>query len=306
MLTREYIKETDSSLTKMARTDASRVYRLTDGRVAKYLTKEALYIYALCGSSLQNKLEASSVLSDVKEIVLPTSLIETDDGIVGYTMPFIEGKTFNEKTDSLTLEEKKDLPRYLTIHRKLNELVKKCNERGVVLPDLLTCDNIMFKENGDITLIDVDGLQIGTNSAPALSTSLGDPRYYQNNKKYCKDPRTLLWTEELDKKSLMYLFFLDILNCDLSKVGAYNPKTRQKITLDSFFNQYGMDSVKMQRIVKTIIDDQQKGEYLDRFYDLAEKRYNLDAIPADMLFRAFGIPQSEEKKGLCIKKLIRR
>ena len=62
----------------------------------------------------------------------------------------------------------------------------------------------------------------------------------------------------------------------------------------------------MQRIVKTIIDDQQKGEYLDRFYDLAEKRYNLDAIPADMLFRAFGIPQSEEKKGLCIKKLIRR
>lgn len=273
MIKKEKINILDSSIKPLGKGKNGIVVRLSDGRVAKILNPFSLKCYNIFNSSLEEKLERCQEVKDIKELVLPETAIVSENRVIGYTMEYNEGITFNQFDDEKTDEDHKNLHKELEIQRKINNLVKKCNERGIVFPDLLSCDNTMVDKNGNISLLDIDGMQILDTPALTISTSLGDDGKYGELKKYSLNPEKNLYTSELDKKSLTYLLFLAVFNCNLNKVGY--PMRGRCITLNDMFEIVGLDYEKARRIVSDNISDTRTGQYLDNLYNILEKRYEL-------------------------------
>ena len=85
--------------------------------------------------------------------------------------------------------------------------------KDIVFPDLCTTENI-FVNGNKVSFIDYDGLQIGSHISSSISSLLGDqkkiliPKYY--------DANSQLFKANLDKKSLIILYFITVFNIDLS------------------------------------------------------------------------------------------
>lgn len=310
MLKKENIKISDSSLQLISQSDSSMIFKISDGRIAKFISPLSTLLYSTFGIDFYKKLDAMQVMQGIDGICLPESAIVTEQGCIGYTMQSVSGRTFNERDDELTYKDRADLHKYIELHKKINELVKKCNEVGVVFPDLLTCDNFIIGEDESVSMIDIDGAQVLDYPALAMSTSLGREDQYIGSKKYMRDLKKCLWTSELDKKSLLYLFFLDVLNGDLNKIGEYDPVNRRKITLDGILRMYGLDDIKIQKMIRNILSEYVNGQYLDEFYKIIEKKYDLQAIPMNRIILDKGkvsdFLSPEEMNRMCIKKLIRK
>lgn len=307
MLKKENLNIDDSSLELIGRSDQSTVFRMSDGRIVKILSILSLEFYRRLNIDLYKKLDASYVMEGIDGIYLPQSAITIKDTniCVGYTMEYNNGVSFNDFDLNDTLEDKANLSKYLDIHRKINELVKKCNEVGVIFPDLLTCDNIYIDKDKNISMIDIDGAQILNYNALAMSTALGDNYKYFKLKKYCPNNDGLL-TSEIDKKSLMCLFFLDVLNCDLTKIGMLNPISGKIITLNEIFSMYSIDNCKIQRIISDNINDYSTGSYLSDFYNLIEKNYKMFAVSVDEYCKHLGIDVPEDKKNTYFKRFVKK
>ena len=176
-------------------------------------------------------------------------------------MEEINGSSLNNYDDNFSLQQSADLNAYFKLYTKIEELVARANKKGIVMPDLCTCDNIMFTSDGKVKLIDYDGMQIGEkDKAIVLSTSLGDPMRYVVNPKYLDG--YFHFTKELDKTSLTILMFLWIFNVDLLKVGQYNPFTRTHFSIKDIFDILGIDDERFMNKVAANISDDKKGSYL--------------------------------------------
>ena len=277
MIKKEKINILDNSIEPLGAGKNGVVVRLSDGRVAKFLNPFSIRCYKIFNSSLEEKLERCQEVKDIKELVLPETAIVMDGTTIGYTMEYNEGITFNKYYDQKTEEDHNNLHKELEMQRKINDIVKKCNERGLVFPDLLTCDNIMIDKNGNVSLLDIDGMQVLDTPALTISTTLGEDDRYGKLKKYSLNPEKNLYTSELDKKSLTYLLFLAVFNCNLEKIGSPTGRKNELVTLDYMFKYVGLDYEKAKRIVSDNISDTVKGQYLDNLYNILENRYDLKA-----------------------------
>ena len=137
-------------------------------------------------------------------------------------------------------------------------------------------------------MIDYDGLQVGNYITPIMSTSLGNQEQYFCPK-YCVNK---LFTPELDKKSLITLYFLNTFHVNLSKVGLINPFSGDKVTLDFIFDLINLDDYDIQNKVWKCFQLNKENEFLgDDVYSVFEN-YKMEAIP----FR----------DGTYVKKLVRK
>ena len=164
---------------------------------------------------------------------------------------------------------------YADEHMKLESIVKRGNDAGIVFPDLCTCDNIFIDSSGNMNFIDYDGLQVGNHITPILSTSLGRQEQYLCSKYY----KNGLFTPELDKKSLIILYFLTAFNINLGKVGMINPANNDEVTLDFVFESIGLDDYDIQDKVWKCLQSKYKNEFLgDDVYHIADY-YDMIAVP---------------------------
>ena len=255
--------------------ETSFAFELSNGKILKVYTPYSLAVYNKCNIKLERKILEAKPLQNVPEIIVPESAVYNDGKFCGYISKKTEGIDYNEYDDQLSLTDRSNLKLYADNYTKLESIVKRGNEAGIIFPDLCTCDNIFVNENGKFSLIDYDGLQIGDFITPILSTSLGEQDQYFCPK-YCNN---YLFTPELDKKSLIILYFLITFNVDLNKVGMINPATNDEVTLDFIFNTLGLDDYDIQNKVWKCLQSNHENEFLgDDVYRLAEV-YNMAAFP---------------------------
>lgn len=267
--------------------EGSWIYRLADGRLLKLAKPVVFKTCELVGINYEDKLNNTSA-KKVKEIVNPISIVYNERNCLGYTMEEITGATLNEFDKNFSLKQRSDFKSYYELYKKIEEIVKKANQEGIVMPDLCTCDNMIIDQTGNLRFIDFDGMQLGKNDkALSISTSLGNPFDYIQNKKYSDG--FFHFTQELDKTSLTKLMFLLIFCIDLNKIGQPNPYANNRlITLKDVFELMGLkDEIFMNKVAKNL-STYEKGEYLEK---------DLYRIMQNYLMEAYKIPKNYPTAG---------
>lgn len=243
-----------------------------------------------CGNNLEKKILISDKINISPEVIRPIGAIYNDHNqFIGYTSIYSNEKNLNQWDDNFTIEQRQDLYNYADLHYKIEQVVK--NSEDIVIPDLCSCDNILVKADNSVKLIDYDGFQVKDINTFSISSSLGDYNQYLNSKKY-SDGR--LFTKELDKKSLIVLYFLNALNIDLNRVGIISPNTKKPITLDEIFKLIGLDDNDFNHKVWKLFQEKESNEYLgEDIFRIADK-YDMVAMPHPF------------EKNLYFKKLVKK
>ena len=272
----EVVQKKDIKVVKeLYSSDSSKVYRTADGSVLKIFTPFVFKLYNVAGVSLEEKIVNSGRIESLPEVIIPTAAVYDEDKFIGYTMKYVKGQTYNELEDKLTIGQRTNLKMYAHIYHKLENIVSRGNSKGIIFPDLCTTDNIIITPDGRIRLIDYDGLQIGKYKTVGISSNIGEQSQYLIPK-YQKD---FLFNSNLDKKSLIELYFLDAFNTNIEIVGCYNPFIGRRITLDDIFENLGLEDDdlkhKVWKCFQADVDNDFLGDDVDRIADL----YRLVILP---------------------------
>lgn len=262
------------------------VYKVGDHEILKIFGKLYMKFHDRFEKNLETRIMESK--KDLYGIATPTSPAYYNGEFVGYFQDYVDGISYAQKNNRLTLQEKKDLYYYANEYLKLEKIVKA--HPNIVFPDLLTHDNVISNENGELTLIDYDGMQIDENGVLLISEAIGEEEII-GNPKYMKGLG--VYTKELDIKSLFHWYFFIAFNIDLRMVGAVNPQTGEAITVEDVFRTINLDNPDIMNKVCKVFSSE-KNEYLgEDVLKIAEKY--------DMI-----IPYADEEKRFFIKKLKRK
>jgi len=254
--------------------ETSRIYKTKDGEFVKLFMPIVLQMYYnVAHVNLEAKLLNKEKYFISEEINKPNTVIYAKNGMaVGYKMKSALGINFNDFDSTLNNQQILDLERFNNIHKRLEDIVKR--NKDIVFPDLCTCDNIYIGPEDKIELIDYDGMQIGKHQAIEMSTTLNEqfnnyyiPKYWQKD----------LFTKNLDKKSLILLYFLSTFHVDLNKVGVISPFTKKPITLEETFWLMGLNDNEILDKVNKIFKSNEDNVYLEDSIDRLAKDYKLVA-----------------------------
>ena len=88
-----------------------------------------------------------------------------------------------------------------------------------------------------------------------------------------------MFTKEIDIKSAIFLYFVDVFGVNLAMVNRKNPWTGQKVTLDTIFHLINLQEPSIQHKVWKLFQQSVPNEFLgEDMYRLAEK-YKLMRMP---------------------------
>jgi len=240
--------------------EGSQIYNIGNGQIVKIAKDIVLQGFYYLDGNYESKIFDSRAKS-IKEIISPTAAVYSNNACVGYIMREVSGVDLNSYDKNYTIAQRNNLHEYIRLFRKIEEVVKKANKVGIVMPDLCTCDNIIINNDGSLSFIDYDGMQMGPSDVSiCMSTSLGDPMKYMLNPKYSIGLSR--FTKELDYTSLTILAFLTIFNIDLNKVGQINPFNNKKVTLKDVFELMGLRDQQLMNKVAANISMYDRGDYI--------------------------------------------
>ena len=277
------------NLNLIARGQISNIYQLPDGRIFKYFNVQMLQFWKSVNFDIEAKVLDASNVKTPAAIIKPEVAVYDKNNFVGYIMQKARGVDYNVYDQSLSLGDRSNLYKYAMIHSKLEEIVKSTPD--IVYPDLCTCDNIYICDN-EIQLIDYDGFQVGNHSSLCISTSLGSLEQHLNSSKYFTVNH--LFTKELDKKSLIILYFLDAFNVNLNQLGAVEPMSGRVVTLDDIFEIIGLEDYDVMNKVWKIFYGKKENEYLGEDVFRIAEDYQLVVAPLQV------------QKGGYLKKLVKK
>ena len=194
--------------------------------------------------TLERKIQASSTIK-LKELVLPKKIILINGNFAGYTMEYIKGKSYLD----IAIAPYRNLDLINKEYLEIEKIIKKFHKEGIIVPDLLNLTNIIVTEEG-LRFIDYDGMQIRDNKASSISKILKKDIRHSSTIKYCN--HLGLYTEELDKKSLLILYIL--------------------ITFNNLINDINMDNNRFEKIDKLLQELNISQE--DKLKEIIDKAYN--------------------------------
>ena len=194
--------------------------------------------------ALERKIQASSTIK-LKELVLPKKIILINGNFAGYTMEYIKGESYLD----IAIAPYRNLDLINKEYLEIEKIIKKFHKEGRILPDLLNLTNIIVTEEG-LRFIDYDGMQIRDNKASSVSKILKKDIRHSSTIKYCN--HLGLYTEELDKKSLLILYIL--------------------ITFNNLINDINMDNNRFEKIDKLLEELNISQE--DKLKEIIDKAYN--------------------------------
>lgn len=194
--------------------------------------------------SLERKIQASSTIK-LKELVLPKKIILINGNFAGYTMEYIKGESYLD----IAIAPYRNLDLINKEYLEIEKIIKKFHKEGIIVPDLLNLTNIIATEEG-LRFIDYDGMQIRDNKASSVSKILKKDIRHSSTIKYCN--HLGLYTEELDKKSLLILYIL--------------------ITFNNLINDINMDNNRFEKIDKLLEELNISQE--DKLKEIIDKAYN--------------------------------
>lgn len=194
--------------------------------------------------ALERKIQASSTIK-LKELVLPKKIILINGNFAGYTMDYIKGESYLD----IAIAPYRNLDLINKEYLEIEKIIKKFHKEGIIVPDLLNLTNIIVTEEG-LRFIDYDGMQIRDNKASSVSKILKKDIRHSSTIKYCN--HLGLYTEELDKKSLLILYIL--------------------ITFNNLINDINMDNNRFEKIDKLLEELNISQE--DKLKEIIDKAYN--------------------------------
>ena len=194
--------------------------------------------------ALERKIQASSTIK-LKELVLPKKIILINGNFAGYTMDYIKGESYLD----IAIAPYRNLDLINKEYLEIEKIIKKFHKEGIIVPDLLNLTNIIVTEEG-LRFIDYDGMQIRDNKASSVSKILKKDIRHSSTIKYCN--HLGLYTEELDKKSLLILYIL--------------------ITFNNLINDINMDNNRFKKIDKLLEELNISQE--DKLKEIIDKAYN--------------------------------
>ena len=194
--------------------------------------------------ALERKIQASSTIK-LKELVLPKKIILINGNFAGYTMEYIKGESYLD----IAIAPYGNLDLINKEYLEIEKIIKKFHKEGIIVPDLLNLTNIIVTEDG-LRFIDYDGMQIRDNKASSVSKILKKDIRHSSTIKYCN--HLGLYTEELDKKSLLILYIL--------------------ITFNNLINDINMDNNRFEKIDKLLEELNISQE--DKLKEIIDKAYN--------------------------------
>ncbi len=194
--------------------------------------------------ALERKIQASSTIK-LKELVLPKKIVLINGNFAGYTMEYIKGESYLD----IAIAPYRNLDLINKEYLEIEKIIKKFHKEGIIVPDLLNLTNIIVTEEG-LRFIDYDGMQIRDNKASSVSKILKKDIRYSSTIKYCN--HLGLYTEELDKKSLLILYIL--------------------ITFNNLINDINMDNNRFEKIDKLL--EKLNISQEDKLKEIIDKAYN--------------------------------
>lgn len=194
--------------------------------------------------ALERKIQASSTIK-LKELILPKKIILINGNFAGYTMEYIKGESYLD----IAIAPYRNLDLINKEYLEIEKIIKKFHKEGIIVPDLLNLTNIIVTEEG-LRFIDYDGMQIRDNKASSVSKILKKDIRHSSTIKYCN--HLGLYTEELDKKSLLILYIL--------------------ITFNNLINDINMDNNRFEKIDKLLEELNISQE--DKLKEIINKAYN--------------------------------
>lgn len=194
--------------------------------------------------ALERKIQASSTIK-LKELVLPKKIILINGNFAGYTMEYVKGESYLD----IAIAPYRNLDLINKEYLEIEKIIKKFHKEGIIVPDLLNLTNIIVTEEG-LRFIDYDGMQIRDNKASSVSKILKKDIRHSSTIKYCN--HLGLYTEELDKKSLLILYIL--------------------ITFNNLINDINMDNNRFEKIDKLLEELNISQE--DKLKEIIDKAYN--------------------------------
>lgn len=258
-------------------------YNLNNGQILKKIKKPEdldyiqLFQFDDFSDILAKKLLYSKNL-DNESLVLPETIYTSKDRVVGYTVPFVNLKSFDDylsKTDDMD---------FLTSSFDLlaNE-VKKLNKDGIILPDLANDSNVLYDpKNKIIKFIDYDGLQIENYESSNVASLMNfDNNLFFSNKKYFNRAKTL-FTRNFDKASLLALYlyytthsYLTDFNFNFfERVG--DKWVMKDGAINLFFDFTGLLGSPLEEDIRRVYSNSDRNKYLNTSIKRLNKEYTLD------------------------------
>lgn len=249
----------------LKRCENTTIIKLPSGELLKILDDKLLKIIANTGYDLETRLSEVENLKEFTNFSWPTIMLESEGMVNSYVMPYIIGVDFSDYYENIF-----NLMSYANIHSQIEKNIKGGNKVGIIFPDLCTSGNIRITDEEKVVFIDYDGLQIKQMPAVGFSSFLGAFEEVLQTKYYHYESD--LFTKELDVKSAIFLYFVDIFGIDLTTVNRINPETGQLVTLDDIFSIINLDDVDIQQKVWKLYQSDQSNEFLEEdLYRIAEE-----------------------------------
>ena len=252
--------------------------------IIKIYNQFYLVISKLNNIDIEEKILSARKIETIPEIEVPVSALYdiNTKQFIGIKSSYIKGITYDD-----FIKENREYESIIKDYDYFEDIFKRAEKESIVFPDFANSKNIMVSKdrnnNKTIKLIDYDSIQIGKFSSMTHATALDptinnsalmlkkeiDSKYLIFTPKYRKGD---LFTQELNIYSEYVLFFLDLLNINISQIEQAAPLLNGILTFDMFFQIIGLDDYDIQNKIWKLFRQNQKNEYLGNDkYTILEK-----------------------------------
>lgn len=267
----------------------SDVYLLDDGRIFKQFHRIEFDLCRQSDLNLEQKILKTDKIRKTPEINLPLTAVYDGSVFVGYTCKKEPGVTYSTFVSNLNREQLVDLNMYAYLYNKLETAVVKGWHRDMCFPDLIG-PNFLIDKDLNVSLIDFDGIQYGNYVSSSISSAIVGGDIYSSKYRNGK-----LWTKELDKKSLMYMYFWMIFKINLRNVGI--PSFSGTImSLADFFEGIGLEEPEIYEKVRCTISFCEKGALLGEDVWYIAENYDLKIVEDEEMYCGFARKLVKKKK----------
>ena len=288
---KKLMKERGEGARLISHSDSSDVIRLQDGSFLKIFNSTMKFICQTLDIDLEKKITSLKPIKEVPEIIIPDTAIYDGRNFIGYVMPAAKGISIRQANDKKELQDWFNLPLLTKEYSSLEKVIKRANEHDIIFPDLLTLDNIFVEKIGDkfsYNMIDSEGIQLGQENyqrCAQISSSLGDDCQYLKEK-YMQSvlengipEYTGFLKTNLDKRSLLFLYFSSVIGIDLQSVITNNPTIKmQRACFEYYMNIINVPTELKQIAEITLFDDTKDNLYLDSLVDDIAENNDLQVL----------------------------
>jgi hypothetical protein len=248
----------------------STLYLITDGIVYKEFSTDLMNEDCHPVDGLAEKLQYAKFLPE--GVVKPTALVFKDaEHICGYIMPKVKGRSLDELERDGDPFDCSDIARYRDIYYKLKKIIVDAGDK-IVFPNLLDTRNIFIDNEGNVSLVSFDDVQLGPvegHMDSDIECIYGGPEL--ETEKYQKDG---LFTKNLDIRSLVFLYFYLVFTINLNYFSKFSFLER-KYEIERALQSFGIEDPVIVNKIDKLFDPDVDNEFIDDFVDEFTEKYSL-------------------------------